>query len=185
MRKIGISNFRLPDRKPNRASRGILLPDDTLAALQSLASPQIMKMTLRAVERAEVYDCKHPFWNSLARCYVKILLRRDDLSKNFPGIKRVIHNSEIIDGDILVSDFHSGLNYGYLFGGKESVQIRVLETDGDTVKGEVLRPGKKEGSEIGIFKNELWYFISHRFAVYSGPRSSKHWSAPNNTLRIV
>lgn len=185
MGKVGIGNFRLPDREPNRASRSLLVADAALSAMKSFVSPQVMDMMLRALERAEIYDCKHPFWNSLARCYVRILQRRDTLSKAFPGITRVIHNSEVLEGDILVSDFHSGLNFGYLFGGKESVQVRVLEVDGDMVKGEVMRPGNGGPREIGSFKNELWFFVSHRFAVYSGPKSSKHWSAPKTSLRLV
>lgn len=183
--KIGIGNFRLPDRKPNRASRSLLVADAALTAMKSFVSPQVMAVMLRALERAEIYDCAHPFWNSLARCYVKIPLRRDALSEAFPGISRVIHNSEVLVGDMLVSDFHTGLNYGYLFGGKESVQIRVLEIDGDTVKGEVIRPGKDGPREIGSFRNELWFFVSHRFGVHSGTKSSKHWSAPNTSLRLL
>ncbi len=185
MGKIGIGNFRLPDREPNRASRSLLVADAALSAMKSFVSPQVMDIMLRALERAEIYDCKHPFWNSLARCYVRIPLRRDALSKAFPGITRVIHNTEVLEGDILVSDFHSGLNYGYLFGGKESVQIRVMEVDGDTVRGEVMRPGIGGPREIGAFRNELWYFVSHRFAVHSGTKSSKHWSASKTSLRLV
>jgi len=171
MEKIGIRNFCLPDRKLNKASRSILLPYGILTELKSFASPKVVNMTLRAVDRATLYDCRHPFWNSLADCYVRIPARREALSRTFPGITRVIHNSEILVGDILVSDFHTGLNYGFLFGGMESVQIRVLEADGEMVKGEVMRPGAGKGSEIGSFRNEVWFFVSHKFAVYSGAKS--------------
>jgi hypothetical protein len=173
MSKIGIQNFCLPDRKMNKASRSLLLPYDLLTELKSFASPKVLNMTLRAVDRASLYDCKHPFWNSLADCYVRIPARRDALSRTFPGITRAIHNSEIIVGDILISDFHTGLNYGFLFGGMESVQIRVLEADGEMIKGEVMRPGREKGGEIGFFRNEVWFFISHKFAVYSGAKGGR------------
>ncbi len=126
MHKIGIKNFRLPDRRPNKENREILLPEDKLSMLRSVASPHVVNMILRAVERAELYDCKHPLWNAFAYCYMSIPDRLDSLSRMFPGITRVIHNSEILNGDILVSDFHTGLNYGYLSGGLEPFQIRVL-----------------------------------------------------------
>ncbi|HET6420045.1 MAG TPA: hypothetical protein VFG19_07805 [Geobacteraceae bacterium] len=184
MHKIGISNFRLPDRRPNKENRGILLPQDSLSTLRFFASPEVVNMTLRAVARAELYDCWHPLWNAFAHCYVSIPDRLDSLSRIFPGITRVIHNSEILDGDILVSDFYTGLNYGYLSGDLEPVQVRVLKADGDTVRGEVLRPGDKVGGEIGFFMNEIWYFISHKLAVHNGGRSIRHWSAPGGSLGI-
>jgi hypothetical protein len=62
------------------------------------------------------------------------------------------------------------LNYGYMNGGNEPVRIRVLDVDGETVKGTVLRSGHGEGDETGYFKNELWFFISHKFAVYSSTK---------------
>ncbi len=167
MRKIGIGNFQLPAGKENAANSGRLLPHYELSVLKSVTSAKVMKITMRAVERAEKYDCKHPFWNGLADCYVRIVHRIRSLNEMFPGIKRVIHNSEVKKGDILVSDFHTGLNYGFMNGGNEPVRIRVLEVDGELLKGIVLGSDEAESNEIGFFKNELWFFISHRFTIYS------------------
>jgi len=166
MRKIGIGNFQLPARKAKPANSGRLLWGRELDELKHVASGEVMGIALRAVERAERYDCKHPFWNSMANCYMRIGERNKALSGNFPGIKRVIHNDEVMKGDLLVSDFEIGLNYGFMNGGLEPVGVRVLEVDGELLKGEVLRSRSEGCGEIGYFKNELWFFISHRFAIY-------------------
>ncbi len=90
----------------------------------------------------------------------------------FPGITRVIHNEEVKKGDLLISDFHIGLKYGFMNGGTEPVMIRMLEVDGELLKGAVLTSGNDKGGEIGYFKNEMWFFISHRFTIYSSGKSS-------------
>jgi hypothetical protein len=139
--------------------------------------PDQMDMTLRAVGRAELYGSRHPFWNSIANSYINILQRIETLRETFPDIVRVIHNDEIIRGDILVSDFHIELNYGHLYGGCEPTKICVLENDGDTLAGRVLRPGHEDGGELGFFKNEIWFFISHRFTVLSNKNTIKNMKA--------
>lgn len=174
MRKIGIGNFQLPAGKNIVSNSGRLLPHHELLELQAIASGNVLKIALRAIERAERYDCGHPFWNSLAGCYVNVIKRFRLLNDMFPGITRIIHNSEVKKGDVLVSDFYSGLNYGYMYGGTEPVKVRALEVDGDVLKGTVLRSGSEESKEIGYFRNELWFFISHRFTIYSSGKSVKH-----------
>jgi hypothetical protein len=99
-----------------------------------------------------LYESRHPFWNSIANSCIKILQRIETLRETFPDIVRVIHNDEVIRGDILVSDFHIGLNYGHLSGGYEPTKICALENDGDMLAGRVLRPGREDGSELGFFK---------------------------------
>jgi hypothetical protein len=173
MRKIGIGNFQLPAGKENVANSGRLIPHHELLELRSITSGKVIKIAMRAVERAEKYDCKHPFWNGLADCYVKIVQRIKLLNDIFPGITRVIHNSEAKKGDVLVSDFNTGLNFGFMNGGLEPVKIRVLEVDGELLKGMVLRSGEEESKEVGYFKNELWFFISHRFTIYSSAKGGK------------
>ena len=32
----------------------------------------------------------------------------------------------------------------------------------------------EENKEIGYFKNELWYFISHRFTIYTSGKAAKN-----------
>ena len=174
MEKIGINNFRLPSKKLTGANTGVLLPPQKLEELQSIASPRVVDMTLRAVGRAELYDSRHPFWNSIANSYIKILQRIETLRETFPDITRVIHNAEIIRGDILVSDFQIGLNYGQFYAGDEPTKICALENDGDTLAGKVLRPGCEDSSEIGFFQNEIWFFISHRFTVISNKHNVKN-----------
>ncbi len=173
MRKIGINNFQLPAGNAGTANSGRLLWGRELEELKYVTSGKVLKIALRAVERAERYDCGHPFWNALADGYMKIGRRIEALSSVFPGITRVIHNSEVKQGDVLVSDFKTGLNYGFMGGGTEPVGVRVLEVDDDLVKGEVLSPGNNAGGEIGYFKNELWFFISHRFTVFSSGRMTQ------------
>lgn len=150
-----------------------MLSYEVLTGMKSFISPKVINMMLRAVDRASLYDCKHTFWNALADCYIRIPARRESLSQAFPGITRVIHNSEVVVGDILVSDFHTGMNYGLLSGGTESVQIRVLDFDGEMVKGEVMQRGNDKGGEVGFFRNEVWFFVSHKFAIYFGAKSRR------------
>ncbi len=176
MRKIGINNFRLPAGKAGATNSGRLMWGLELEELKYLTSGKVLKIALRAVERADRYDCMHPFWNALADGYMKLGRRIEALNSVFPGISRVIHNSEVKKGDVLVSDFKTGLNYGFMRGGTEPVGVRVLEVADDLVKGEVLRPGNNAGGEIGYFKNELWFFISHRFTVYSSGRKTQRKS---------
>lgn len=136
-----------------------------------------MKIAPRAVERAGKHYCGHPLWNGLAGCYVKVIERFRMLDDIFPGITRIIHDSEVKKGDVLVGDFHGGLNYGFMYDGTDPAKVRVLEVDGDVLEGTVQRPGGEEGKEIGYFRNEIWFFISHKFAVYSSGKPAK------NTLR--
>jgi hypothetical protein len=173
MRKIGIGNFQLPAGKGRAANSGRPLWRQELDELKSITSGKVLQIALRAVERAEKYDCRHPFWNGLANCYLKVGQRIKTLNDIFPGITRVIHNSEVKKGDMLVSDFHIGLNYGFMNGGTEPVRIRALEVDGELLKGAVMRSGDEESREIGYFKNELWFFISHRFTIYTSGKSAK------------
>ncbi len=174
MRKIGINNFQLPAGKAGTANAGKLLWGRELEELKCVASGTVRKIALRAVERAERYDCRHPFWNALADGYMKIGRRIGELNGVFPGMTRVIHNSEVKKGDVLVSDFETGLNYGFMNGGTDPVGVRVLEVDDDLVKGEVLRPGNIADGEIGYFENELWFFISHRFTVFSSGKRARN-----------
>ncbi len=50
---------------------------------------------------------------------------------------------------MLFSDFHIGLNYGFMNGGTEHVVIRVLEVDGELLKGVILKSAKDVGGEVG------------------------------------
>ena len=172
LEKIGINNFRLPTKKLSGINSEVLLPPRKLEELKSIACPRVVDMTLRAVGRAELYDSRHPFWNSIANSYINILQRIETLRETFPDIKRVIHNSEIIRGDILVSDFQTGLNFGQFDAGDEPTKMCVLEKDGDILAGKVLRPGCEDSSEIGFFQNEIWFFISHRFTVISNKHAA-------------
>ena len=165
MPNIGIQNFRLPTKKPSGLNSWLLLSPNMLEELKFIASPKVVQMTLRAVDRAELYECRHPFWNSIANSYVKILKRFVTLQKTFPDITRVIHNDEVITGDILVSDFITGLNYGYMSGGLDPTKVCTLENEGGLLTGKVLRQGREDSCEIGSFKNEIWFFISHKFNV--------------------
>lgn len=130
------------------------------------ASEKVLYLTKKAMEWAELFDNKHPYWNGIANCYLRVHDRCKVLSESFPGITKVIHNSDVKVGDILVSDFHTGLNYGYMKGGFAPVKIRVLEV-GNVVKGVVLRNDGEEAGETGQFNNELWFFISHKFTIVS------------------
>jgi hypothetical protein len=168
MRKIGITNYRLPERKATGKLVIELLPHESLLELCSIATEKVVGMTLRSVGRAEIFEARHPFWNSIARCYVRIIEQFGVLQEQFPGITRVIHASEIIRGDILVSDFSIGLNFGSMDENTAPVKIRVLEVNGEGVKGEVLQGGGYSNGEVLYFWNEIWFFISHRFEVISG-----------------
>jgi hypothetical protein len=170
MKKIGIGNYRLPGRTEPGPPVVELLPHDALLELSSIATGQVVKMTLRAIGRAELFEARHPFWNSLARCYVRVIEQFDAMNDLFPGITRVVHNSEILRGDILVSDYTIGLNFGSLDGKTVPLKIRVLEVDGDTVKGAVLQGGDYRNNEVCCFKNEIWFFLSHKFGVLKGSK---------------
>jgi hypothetical protein len=83
----------------------------------------------------------HNFWSAVLHCYLRIEERFQTISNVFPGVIRVIHNSEILPGDVLISDFQSGMNFGFLEGGLSPVKIRVLAKDGDVITGKVLGVG--------------------------------------------
>lgn len=142
--------------------------------LEKIASKKVVAVAQRASTGAVFRDNRHNFWSALFHCYVKIDERFRLMSYLFPGVKRVIHSSEIMTGDILVSDFHSGMNLGFLQGGLSPLKIRVLQHDGDLVTGKVLSAGigditsMRHVGTIGKFKNEIWYFVSHRFTVIDG-----------------
>jgi hypothetical protein len=86
MDKKWIQTYSLPVRKPNESSRSVLLPYDVLTEMKSFMSPNVVNMTLRAVDRASLYDCKHTFWNAFANCYIRITARREALLKAFPAL---------------------------------------------------------------------------------------------------
>ena len=164
-RKTGSKNFLLPERVRSSLQSGLLLPLNKLEELKSIASPAVVQLTLRAIARAEQYDCRHPFWNAIGSTYTRILERIELLQEDYPDIARVIHNKEVRKGDILVSDFFTGLNFGFLSGGFEPTKVSVIEKKGEMLIGKVLRQGRIDSNEIGAFKNEIWYFISHRLTV--------------------
>ncbi len=174
MKKIGISNFRLPVRKDPGPPVIDLLPYESVVEMSSIATEKVMKMTLRAVSRAEVYESRHPYWNSIARCYTKILTRLETINERFPGVTRVIHNDEILPGDILVSDFSIGLNFGSMDGKTVPVKIRVQDVNGELVKGTVLDGENHVPGEVCNFKNEIWFFQSHKFGVIPGGRKKRY-----------
>lgn len=142
--------------------------------LKEIATKKVVAVAERASKKAIFRDNMHNFWSAVFHCYLNIEQRYESLSYLFPGVKKVIHCSEVMHGDILVSDFHSGMNLGFLHGGLSPVKIRVLESDGDLITGEVLGVGIGDFpnmhllGKIGDFKNEVWYFISHRFSVIEG-----------------
>ncbi len=167
MPKIGIQNFCLPARKTSSLNAGLLLPRHMLEELKSIATPKVVNMTLRAVERAELYDSRHPFWNAIADTYIGILKRYALLRETFPDIIRAVHNSEIKKGDIVVSDYYSGLNFGQVSGGFEPAKICVCDTTEDILVGKLFFQEGGSGRETAVFKNEIWYLISHKFTVIS------------------
>jgi len=171
MSKILRQNFSLPSSEPSVLNSGLLLPPHILEELKTFASPKVVELTLRAVDRAELYESKHPFWNAIANSYIKIIQRIVTLRETFPDIKRVIHNAEVKTGDILVSDSNTGLNFGYMLGGPDPTKIIALEKNRGSLTGMVLRQGTEDNREIGSFKNEIWYFISHKFAMISNKDS--------------
>jgi hypothetical protein len=142
--------------------------------LREIASRKVVAVAERASEKAVFRDNMHNFWSAVFQCYLKIDERFKTIAILFPGVRKVIHCSEILAGDILVSDFHSGMNFGFLDGGLSPVMIRVIENDGDLTTGEVLGVGIGDFTSMryvgmtGNFKNEIWYFISHKFTVIEG-----------------
>lgn len=170
MRKIGISNYQLPTRKEPGPPIIDLMPYEALVELSSIATEKVVKMTLRAVSRAELFEARHPLWNSFARCYTGILSKFDAINKRFPGVTRVIHNDEILPGDILVSDFSLGLNFGSMDGKTVPLKVRVRDVSGDLVTGTVLDGDDHVPGEVCSFKNEIWFFVSHKFGVIPGGR---------------
>lgn len=171
MNKIGISNYKLPSAKSKRGNDFQILSLQALSELKGVASEEVVAKTLRAVERAELHGCKHPFWNALAGCYTGIVGRMLILNESFPGITKIIGNGEVKKGDVLVSDFHTGMNYGYLGGDLDPVLVRVLESDGDIVTGMILSPQTWQDVGVGYFRNEVWFFISHKYKVLRTDRS--------------
>jgi hypothetical protein len=147
--------------------------------LRGIASRKVIAVAERASKRAVVRNNMHNFWSAVLHCYLRIDERFQAISSLFPGVRRVIHSSEILPGDILVSDFHSGMNLGFLQGGTAPVKIRVLGNDGDTIKGKVVGVGVGDIGSMrylgttGNFRNELWYFVSHKFTVIEGFRQDR------------
>ncbi|MDD2335773.1 MAG: hypothetical protein PHD01_04260 [Geobacteraceae bacterium] len=142
--------------------------------LSQIATKKVIAVAERASERAIYRNNMHNFWSAVFQCYLKIEERFQTLSYLFPEVRRVIHNTEIMSGDLLISDFHSGMNVGFLEGGLSPVKIRVLEKNGDEVKGKIVGvaigdiKSMRYVGETGTFKNEIWYFVSHKFAVIEG-----------------
>ena len=142
--------------------------------LKGIASKKVLSIAEKASERAVFRNNMHNFWSAVFHCYLKIDERFQTISYLFPGVKKVIHCSEIMAGDILVSDFHTGMNFGFLDGGLSPVKIRVLQNNGDLITGKVLCvgigdiTGMRYVGKTGNFKNEIWYFIAHKFTVIEG-----------------
>jgi hypothetical protein len=142
--------------------------------LSEIATKKVVDVAGRASVRAVSRNNMHNFWSAVWHCYLKVEERFQTLSVLFPGIKRVIHNSEILTGDLLISDFHSGMNFGFLEGGLAPVKIRVLERNGDVITGKIVGVGVGDIASMhyvgrtGTFRNEIWYFIAHKFAVIDG-----------------
>ncbi len=142
--------------------------------LRIIATKKVIDVAGRASQRAIFRNNMHNFWSAVFHCYLKIEERFLTISYLFPGVTRVIHNTEIISGDLLISDFHSGMNFGFLEGGLSPVKIRVLRKDGDVILGKVVGVGigdiesMRYVGKTGTFKNEIWYFVSHKFAVIEG-----------------
>lgn len=170
MKKIGIGNYRLPDRKEPGQPVVDLLPQESLLQLSSMATVKVLKIALRAVARAEQFEARHPLWNSFARCYVRIIEQFGAMNELFPGVTRVVHNTEVLRGDILVSDFTIGLNFGSMDEKIGPLKIRVLNVDGEVVKGAVMQGEGYRNNEVCCFKNEIWFFLSHKFGVVPGGR---------------
>lgn len=147
--------------------------------LKEIASKKVVAVAQRASERAVFRNDMHNFWSAVFHSYLKIDERFRSLSYLFPGVKRVIHSSEIKPGDILVSDFHSGMNFGFLDGGLSPLKIRVLANDGDLIAGKVLSVGigditsMRYVGKTGNFKNEIWYFVSHKFTIVEGSKQKE------------
>lgn len=144
--------------------------------LRGIASKKVLAVAERASKRAVFRNDMHNYWSAVYHTYLNIGERYQAISDLFPGITRVIHCSEILYGDILVSDFHSGMNLGFIGGELTPVKIRALKNEGGSITGEVLEvvPGDaaslRQVGKTGTFKNEIWYFISHKFVVIKGGR---------------
>ncbi len=142
--------------------------------LMEIASKKVVAVAERASEKAVFRNNMHNYWSAVFHCYLKIDERFQVITYLFPGVRKVIHCSEIKPGDILVSDFHSGMNFGFLDGGLSPIKIRVLKYDGDLITGEVVGVGigditnMRYLGKVGNFKNEIWYFVSHKFSVIDG-----------------
>lgn len=167
MPQILSQSCSLPSIEPSVLNSGMLLSPSILEELKTIASPSVVELTRRAIARAELYEGKHPFWNAIANSYTIIIQRIETLRETFPDIKNVIHNAEVKVGDILVSDINTGINFGYMSGGSEPIEIMVLENTRGNFTGIVCRHESGGDHEIGSFKNEIWYFISNKFAVPS------------------
>lgn len=151
--------------------------------LNEIATKKVVAVAARASERAIFRNNMHNFWSAVLHCYLRIEERFETLSYLFPGVNRVIHNSEILSGDVLVSDFQSGMNFGFLEGGLSPVKIRVLTKDGDVITGKVMSVGIGGFKSMhyvgttGTFRNEIWYFVAHKFTLITcnpaGPLRSK------------
>ncbi len=145
-----------------------------MAKLSEIASKKVVAVAERASENAIFRNNMHNYWSAVFQCYLKIDERFRIITYLFPGVSKVIHVSEIMPGDILVSDFHSGMNFGFLDGGLSPIKIRVLRSVGDIITGEVVGVGIGDISsmrylgKVGNFKNEIWYFVSHKFTVIEG-----------------
>jgi hypothetical protein len=142
--------------------------------LKEIASKKVLSVVERASEKAVCRNNTHNFWSAVFHYYLKIDERFQAISYLFPGVRKVVHYSEIMAGDILISDFHSGMNFGFLNGGLSPVKIRVLTNDGDLITGMVVGVGigditsMRYVGKTGNFKNEIWYFVSHKFTVIEG-----------------
>lgn len=139
--------------------------------LNEIATKKVVAVAGRASERAIFRNNMHNFWSAVLHCYLRIEERFQTISNVFPGVIRVIHNSEILPGDVLISDFQSGMNFGFLEGGLSPVKIRVLAKDGDVITGKVLGVGIGDFESMhyvgttGTFRNEIWYFVAHKFTL--------------------
>jgi hypothetical protein len=148
--------------------------DGNTEKLKQIASKKVIAVAERASEKAVFRNDMHNFWSAVFHSYLKIEERFQAISYLFPGVRKVIHSSEIMPGDILVSDFHSGMNFGFLEGGITPVKIRVLGNNGDLITGMVVGVGigditsMRYVGKTGNFKNEIWYFVSHKFIVIDG-----------------
>lgn len=147
--------------------------------LRQIASKKVVGIAERVSYRAVSREEKHNYWSAVLQCYLNIEKRFDKLSESFPGVRKVIHCSEIMTGDLLISDFHSGMNLGFLGGNLSPLQIRVLRHEGDVIIGLIVGVGVGDITNMrfvgktGAFRNEIWYFVSHRFSVVGGHKRER------------